>query len=148
MDSLGVVYDDPIATSDVLKAMNLEKGVWVGNVHYDDNPVMAVSMPLRNNDEPIGILRYITSLEAINSTVNRLIILLISVGLAVVVVSGVVSIFLADSIVKPLLEVTKVAEKMADGQLNVRGSIRLKDEIGKLSNTLNYMAEELQKKSK
>lgn len=146
MDSLGVVYDDPIATSDVLKAMNLEKGVWVGNVHYDDNPVMAVSMPLRNNEEPIGILRYITSLEAINSTVNRLIILLISVGLAVVVVSGVVSIFLADSIVKPLLEVTKVAEKMADGQLNVRGSIRLKDEIGKLSNTLNYMAEELQKK--
>ncbi len=35
---------------------------------------------------------------------------------------------------------------MADGQLKVRSSKRFDDEIGRLSDTLNYMAEELIKK--
>lgn len=67
-------------------------------------------------------------------------------GLIVILISGIVSIFLANSIVKPLQEVTKVAEKMADGKLNTRSKITLNDEIGKLASTLNYMAEELIKK--
>ena len=32
---------------------------------------------------------------------------------------------------------------MADGQLNIRSKKKFDDEIGKLSDTLNYMAEEL-----
>ena len=47
-------------------------------------------------------------------------------GIVVIVISGMVSIFLANSIVKPLQEVTKVAEKMADGQLKVRSNIALR----------------------
>ena len=146
MDSLGVVHEGAINTTDVIRAKNMEKGVWVGSVHYDDSPVMAVSLPLRNHEEPIGIIRFITSLEETNSTVNRIILLLVLVGLIVIIISGVVSLFLANSIVKPLVEVTKVAEKMADGQLRVRGEVKIKDEIGQLSNTLNFMAEELLKK--
>lgn len=146
MDSLGIAHEEAINTLDVVKAKDLEKGVWTGNVHYDDSSVMAVSLPIRNHEEPIGILRYITSLDEINSTVNRLVVLLILVGIIVIVISGLVSIFLANSIVKPLIKVTNVAEKMADGQLNVRGHVKINDEIGRLSNTLNYMAEELLKK--
>ena len=146
MDSLGVVHEGAINTADVIRAKNMEKGVWVGNVHYDDNPIMAVSLPLRNHEEPIGIIRFITSLEETNNTVNRITVLLILIGIIVIVISGIVSLFLANSIVKPLLEVTKVAEKMADGQLRVRGEIKINDEIGQLSNTLNFMAEELLKK--
>ena len=72
--------------------------------------------------------------------------LLIWIGLVVIFISGIVSLFLANSIVKPLQEVTEVAEKMANGQLKVRSNVIIKDEIGKLSDTLNYMAEELIKK--
>lgn len=146
MDSLGVVHEGPINTTDVIRAKNLEKGVWIGNVHYDDSPVLAVSLPLRNHEDAIGIIRFITSLEETNNTINRIVVLLILIGLFVIGISGIVSIFLANSIVKPLLEVTKVAEKMADGQLQVRGQVRINDEIGQLSNTLNFMAEELLKK--
>lgn len=146
MDSLGVSYDEPISTLDVLKAKNLEKGVWVGNVDYATSSVMAVSMPLMNNQEPIGIVRFISSLEETNRVIKNISLLLMGIGIIVIVISGLLSIFLANSIVKPLLEVTKVAEKMADGQLKVRSHIKLEDEIGRLSNTLNYMAEELLKK--
>lgn len=146
MDSLGVVYENPINTSDVIKAKNMEKGVWVGYVHYDKNPVMAVSLPLKNHEAPIGIIRFITSLEETNKMINRIITLLILLGFVVIGISGLVSIFLANSIVKPMIEVTKLAEKMADGQLRIRGEVKLDDEIGKLTSTLNYMAEELLKK--
>jgi len=70
----------------------------------------------------------------------------ILVGIAVITISGIVSLFLANTIVQPLKEITQVAEKMADGQLRVRSVKKYDDEIGKLSDTLNYMAEELIRK--
>ncbi len=146
MDSLGIIHDGPLNTTDVLRAKNMEKGVWIGNVQYYDEPVLAVSLPLMNQEEAIGIIRYITSLEATNETINRISMFMIIIGLVVIGISGMVGLILANSIVRPLIEVTRVAEKMADGQLRVRGKVELDDEIGKLSNTLNYMAEELLKK--
>lgn len=146
MDSLGVNQEGEIETSDVIKAKNMEKGVWIGSVPYDNHPVMAVSLPLKNQGEPIGIIRFISSLEETNSMINKIIILLVIVGLAVILISGLVSILLANSIIRPLVEVTEVAEKLADGQYKVRSKIRIDDEIGRLSDTLNYMAEEILKR--
>lgn len=146
MDSLGVVFNEPIRTSDVLKAQNLEKGVWIGNVQYDKYPVLSVSVPLINQGTPIGIVRFVSSLKDTNMTIKRITYLMIAIGAIVISISGVVSLFLANSIVRPLQEVTRAAEKMADGQLNTRSSIQIDDEIGRLSDTLNYMAEEILKK--
>lgn len=146
MDSLGVLDKGAQIIPDVKKAINGEKGVWVGRVDYYDHPVMAVSMMIKNQDQNLGIIRFITSLKETNDIVKTISLLLVSMGLAVIFISGMVSIFLANSIVRPLKEVTMVAERMADGQLKVRSNIQLEDELGRLSNTLNYMAEELIKK--
>lgn len=147
MDSLGVSDQETSSLlPDVEKAINGEKGLWVGNVDYYNKAVMSVSIPIENQDKIIGIIRFVTSLEETKDIINTISILLIWMGLIVILISGIVSVFLANSIVKPLKEVTKVAEKMADGQLKVRSNIPVRDEIGKLSDTLNYMAEELIKK--
>lgn len=146
MDSIGVITTEKISTSDIINAREKEFGTWIGNVDYYDNPVMAVSRILRNQDDEIGIVRFIVSLEETNLIIGRIIRILILMGLVVISIAGLVSIFLANSIVKPLIEVTKIAEKMADGQLKIRSDIKLEDEIGQLSNTLNYMAEELLRK--
>lgn len=146
MDSLGVTSDNFVKTSDIEKAITTGKGVWIGNVPYDDSSVIAVTMPLRNQDNEIGIIRFISSLQETNKIVRRISIFLLWMGLSVIFISGIVSIFLANSIVKPLQEVTFVAQKMADGQFRTRSKLKLEDEIGQLSNTLNYMAEEILKK--
>ena len=146
MDSLGAKNDDTNILPDVQMAITGEKGSWVGNVNYYDSPVMSVSAPIKYEDRVIGIIRFITSLKEVNDTIFTLALAIFGMGIIVVFISGIVSIFLANSIVKPLKEVTEVAEKMANGQLRVRSIIELKDEIGKLSDTLNYMAEELIKK--
>lgn len=146
MDSIGINVQDQNQFPDIIKAMNGERGTWIGKVDYYDNPVMAVSSSIKYQDENIGIIRFITSLKETNDIIKSVSLLLIGMGLIVIFISGMVSIFLANSIVRPLQEVTKVAEKMADGQLKIRSNITLDDEIGRLSNTLNYMAEELIKK--
>lgn len=146
MDSLGVKINDSYMFPDIQMAIAGENGSWVGNVDYYDNPVMSVSAPIKYEDRVIGIIRFISSLKDVNETIFNLALILIGMGIMVIIISGIVSIFLANSIVRPLEEVTQVAEKMANGQLKVRSNIKLKDEIGKLSDTLNYMAEELIKK--
>ncbi len=146
MDSLGATNNDLDLFPDIKKSVNGEKGVWVGTVDYYDSTVMSVSYPIKDQDRIIGIIRFITSLKETNGMVRSISLLLLGMGVIVIFISGMVSVFLANSIVRPLKEVTEVAEKMADGQLRVRSNIKLQDEIGKLSDTLNYMAEELIKK--
>ena len=146
MDSIGAENPDKNILPDVKRAMNGEQGRWIGTVDYYDKPVMSISVPINDNDRMVGIIRFITSLEETNHMISSISMLMIWIGIIVIFISGLVSVFLANSIIRPLQEVTKVAEKMADGQLKVRSNIALEDEIGKLSNTLNYMAEELIKK--
>lgn len=147
MDSIGAYHSTEIInTSDIANALEGERGTWIGNVDYTNSSVMAVSYPLMVEGEIIGILRFISTLEETNKIIKNIAKILLVVGVIVISISGFVSIFLANTIIKPLEEVTQVAEKMADGQLKIRTEKRFDDEIGKLSDTLNYMAEELIKK--
>lgn len=147
MDSIGVIHQfNAIDTSDILMALDGEKGVWIGSVEYDTSPVMAISYPLKIEDRIVGVLRFITSLEETNSIINSIAKVLLIFGLVVIFISGGVSLLLANTIIKPLEDITKVAEKMAAGQLKVRSGTKFNDEIGKLSDTLNYMADELIRK--
>lgn len=146
MDSLGVRNDENLLYPDIESAKENGKGTWTGHVPYDEEPIMAVSMPLKYQGTPIGIIRFVSSLEQTNHIIAQISKFLILMGIFVVLFSGVVSLFLAYSIVRPLAEVTSAAEKMADGQFKTRSRVTLNDEIGRLSNTLNYMADEILKK--
>src|SRR5690606_30074622 len=146
-DSIGYMPDDSrMLTNDVKKALAGEKGRWIGAVPYDDIRVMAVSYPLMVNNEVIGVIRFISSLREVNNEIENISWLFISIGAAVVVIAIIVSIFVANSIIVPLEDITYVASKMAKGNFEIRSKKHCDDEIGKLSDTLNYMAEEIVKK--
>lgn len=146
MDSLGVSLNEDPISMDIVDAVEKGRGVWVGNVSYDTEPVMAVSMPLKYQGSDVGIIRFISSLEQTNLIIGEITKFLVYLGLAVILLSGIVSMFLANSIIKPLREVTAVAEKLADGHFKERSQVKINDEIGRLSQTLNYMADEILRK--
>ncbi len=146
MDSLGVNTSSASLPSDIRAALNGASSRWMGKVSYTSEPVMAVSAPIKFEGQIIGVIRFISSLGDTNKAIGRVILLLTFIGFSVVIISGLVGIFLANSIIQPLKEVTETAEKMADGHLKVRSKVKLEDEIGQLANTLNYMAEELLRK--
>ncbi|MGV2686376.1 two-component sensor histidine kinase, partial [Clostridium perfringens] len=66
MDSIGINDSKLINTPDITKAIKGEAARWIGKVDYYDSKVMAVSYPLIIEGEIIGVIRFITSLEAID----------------------------------------------------------------------------------
>lgn len=145
MDSIGIIQKDVSQMEDVRQAMKGQTGTWIGKTG-DNESVMAMSYPVRFQDKTLGILRFITSLNPVNKEINKLAIVFICIGLAVILISIAVSIYMAQTIVGPLKEVTGAAEKMAGGNFRVQSKKKYDDEIGKLSDTLNYMAQEILKK--
>lgn len=146
LDTLGISSDSPINTSDIIRAQSGEKGTWIGTVPYSPETVMAISVPLVKDNESIAIIRFVSSLAETNRLLKNINILLIAIGLVVITIAGIVGIILANSIVDPLERVSKVAEKMANGQLKIRNDIENDDEIGRLASTLNHMADEIIKR--
>jgi signal transduction histidine kinase len=147
MDSIGTASFEVRGNDDFKKAAQGGIGKWIGNVDYENSKVMAVAAPLKDyNNNIVGVIRFITSLEEVNKQIQQVMFIFVFIGLSVILVVGIVSLFLANSIIEPLKEVTAVAEKMANGAFHFRSKKVYNDEIGRLSDTLNYMAEEIQKK--
>jgi signal transduction histidine kinase len=146
MDSIGVTPEDLSGKKDVKEALGGSIGTWVGNVDYTDEEVMAVSCPLKSGSKPVAVLRLIATLDDINRDVGKITKIFIFIGIAVILICGFLSVLLANSIVEPLKEITGVAEKMSLGNYKIKSIKKNDDEIGRLSDTLNHMAEEILKK--
>lgn len=145
MDSIGVPPGNLSQMEDVKKALNGQRGRWIGKVGYDTSKVMTIAYPLKSGSSIVGALRFTSSLKEVNREIREVAVMFIGIGLFVILVSGIMSIFLSNTIVEPLKEVTFVAEKMAAGDYKIKSTKRYDDEVGKLSDTLNYMAEEILK---
>ncbi len=146
MDSQGTIPGPEEPADDIQDALNNRMGEWVGRLN--GQKVMAVAYPLKSDGEIVGALRLIASTEAIDKDIRNTMKVFIAVGLFVVLIVGLLSIFLANTILVPLREVTDVAEGMAAGDFQMKSRKKRNDEIGRLSDTLNYMADEIIKKEK
>ena len=147
MDSIGVIEDN-VKYIDVEKSLQGEKNNrWIGKVSYYDYKVMALSTPIESDGKVIGVIRLVVSLEAVDKgIINNIIVFFLIISITVLIFSILVSTILAKNIVVPIKKLTIVAEEMAGGDLGVRSDTNSRDEIGKLAKTLDYMAEEIQKR--
>ena len=146
MDSIGVIEDN-VKYIDVEKSLQGEKNNrWIGKVSYYDYKVMALSTPIESDGKVIGVIRLVVSLEAVDKGINNIIVFFLIISITVLIFSILVSTILAKNIVVPIKKLTIVAEEMAGGDLGVRSDTNSRDEIGKLAKTLDYMAEEIQKR--
>lgn len=145
MDSIGMSPKEVDKTSDIHRALSGDRVTSV-STSSDGEAIMSVAKGIGQDDNMLGVVRFITSLEETNNLIRNIIYLLLGVGGIVILISGGVAFILANSIVKPLNKITKIAGFMAEGNLNIRSDIIVPDEIGQLGNTLNYMADEILKK--
>ncbi len=148
LDSEGFENPGQLTGNDFEKAFKGEKGVWIGKTNGGKEHVMAVSYPLKSDTEQVGVLRFITSLNEIDKIIFNISLIFVCIGVAVIIVSFIISIVLAHSIVYPLKNVMRAAELMAQGNLDVKIKKDRNDEIGMLSDTLNYMAKEVKNRER
>lgn len=143
MDSQGIITSET-AGSDIKAALDGKTESWIGTLN--GQKVMTVASPLKSGVQVVGALRFVTSLSGVDQDIFKTEQIFILIGLLVILIVGSVSALLANTIVVPLQEITSVAQKMATGNFQIRSIKKHDDEIGRLSDTLNYLADEIVKK--
>ena len=146
-DSLGVIYLEPLYESDVVEAIGGNTGVWSGRVDYSDEKVMSMSRPIINaSNRNIGVLRMVIGIDNLTAAIIRIATASIFAGMVALLIGFLLSRYFSKTISKPLYEINEVARKLADGQYKIRSNISSPDELEELSDSLNYMAEEIKKR--
>ncbi len=147
LDNIGTTsVGQIIETEDVTSARGGKEGRSVHTPFYDDYNVMSYSVPLYNRTEQVGIIRLITSLKRIDNIIARRNVIFAIFGVVLTGAMIVISFLIANSIVKPINELTEVAEKLAEGKFEERADEKSNDEIGKLASTMNFITENINKK--
>lgn len=132
-----------LQTSDISQALNGAMGRWVGRELSTGEQIMAVSHKFDLGGDHTYVIRYMTALTMVNSKLLVMGLLASAVGVAVLAIVLIISIGMANSIVRPINNITAVSAQMARGRLDVRVKGNYKHELGELASTLNFMAHEI-----
>lgn len=127
---------------DVQVAMTGTPGVWRGKDPLTHEPVLAVSYPLKKYeaDVTLGEVRFATSLTTTLHTVKQITLILILVGLLVLAIVTLLGMLLSWTITRSIKDLKQAADRMTEGDFDIRVRKRYQDELGSLADTLNMMA--------
>lgn len=107
--------------------------------------VMVVYTPLIYEGHVMGVLRYVTSLEIVDSIITRFVIYGCFVCGVIAVLVFLISIQLGNSIVDPLKNIICLTKRMAEGRYEEKIEQIYPYEAGELVAMLNYMGDEITK---
>ncbi len=118
--------------------------IWTGKLDSGENVITLTKVVINSNNEMIGAVRYLMSLEDIRAQINSwylVIIFAFALLVLLLLISGVIFI---NSIVKPIREINDTARMISDGNYDARIDHYLyKDEVGELCDSINNMAEKI-----
>jgi heavy metal sensor kinase len=110
-------------------------------------PIRVVTKPIFLRQKGlVAIVQVASSLEVMEETLNSLARIYVLLVIASVVIASVIGSFLARKALKPVSELTGLARRIGAENLNERINVLTpKDEIGRLTTTINDMFERLEK---
>lgn len=134
-----------LETSDFISASQTgETGVYTGKNESTGEKIMSASAPLVDADgNIIGVLRLVTSLEAVDGRAWVLIFTTIAICLGIILFVFTTNYYFINTIVSPLNLIAQTANKIAEGDMSARIENKYNDEVGELCNSINNMASEL-----
>ena len=120
-----------------------DRGVWRGR-NAAGEKITAMTVLVRYSDGTIcGAVRYLVSMEKVDSQILLLIAVMLLFGMAVIFFVMLSSSYFVSSILNPITEIGQAARKIALGDYESRIEKRYDDEMGDLCDTINYMAGEI-----
>lgn len=146
VSTMGYVPKQTQVPPDYLTALASESGIG-SSVHESEmgEKVMAYTALLPHPAENIVAVRVVTSLTLVDKSIVKLVGISFSAVIFIIACSVFSGMFFIRSIVRPIGEIETTAAKIAEGNLDIRIENKYNDEIGKLSDTINHMAGELDK---
>ncbi|MCL2082540.1 MAG: HAMP domain-containing histidine kinase [Oscillospiraceae bacterium] len=134
-----------IYTSDVKAALETgDTAHWSGNDPVTKEHIMSVSSPLTYAGDTVGVLRYVSSLERLDTRILYILGIGTLVCILFIAVMVVTNTIFVRGILLPLQDVNNVTKRIADGKYGTRIDSVYNDEIGELAAGINNMSNELQ----
>jgi signal transduction histidine kinase len=106
------------------------------NERYNTKTLL-FGMLIGTRDNPL-FLFINTSVEPLDSTISILAEQMVYITVALLILGLLISFFMARSIARPIVKITKSAEVLAQGNYNITFDGKGYDEVEKLAATLNY----------
>ena len=127
---------------DALKSAN-GYGTWTGRLTSGEK-VMAVTRVMRSNfGSTVGAIRYVVSLEDADRQIAIVVGALIIAGLLILLFVILSSYYFMRSILVPIQRIGATSRRIAQGDFKARIQKTNDDELGRLCDTINGMADEL-----
>jgi signal transduction histidine kinase len=115
-----------------------------GSEDGDGGRYVSVSVPLRRGDDIAAVLELASSLEEVDYLYAVLSPrLLAGVGFSLLAIAG-AGLYLGYNVTRTLREIERAANRISQGDFDYRITVTSNDEVGRLTKTINNMAEELQ----
>jgi signal transduction histidine kinase len=142
IDNTGSSSETPVNTGDFHQALHGNIESWTGRSELNEL-IIAVSAPIYDDNNIVGVLRYVSSLEPTYQIIIRYLLLSLLLGATVVAVSFVFARGMSKRILVPIQELVRVTEEVAQGNYKVTAIKYHNDEIGQLVDAVNIMTKEI-----
>lgn len=142
IDSTGSSSTTPVNTGDFHQALHGNIESWTGRSELNEL-IIAVSAPIYDDNNIVGVLRYVSSLEPAYQIIIRYLLLSLLLSVTVVAVSFVFARGMSKRILVPIQELVRVTEEVAQGNYKVTAIKYHNDEIGQLVDAVNIMTKEI-----
>ena len=110
-----------------------------------DNTMISVGMPVMLEDEQKGFLVLHTSVEELEDIQQEMLSIFYMPFVIMMLLVGIVLFFLSGTVIRPIAKINDTAREYAKGNFDAKTGVSRNDEIGELSESLEYMAGELSK---
>ncbi len=108
--------------------------------------VMYAAMPVLSAGQLLGFVRVAMPLDEVQANVNRLSRGLLIAGVLTALVTALLATYTVSRTVAPIRRLTETVQRVAAGDLSGRLLPTTRDEVGQLTRSFNYMADQLQEK--
>ena len=142
IDNTGSSSETPVNTGDFHQALHGNIESWTGRSELNEL-IIAVSAPIYDDNNIVGVLRYVSSLEPTYQIIIRYLLLSLLLSATVVAVSFVFARGMSKRILVPIQELVRVTEEVAQGNYKVTAIKYHNDEIGQLVDAVNIMTKEI-----
>ena len=152
LDQYGIKTGDVVNYDDVNKALTASQdyNFYIYSISETKDHIMSISVPLKVNNVVEGVVRYSVSLKKADNAIFRVVCIIFIGGLVILLICLLLSLRFADSLIKPIQDLKKTANQLAQGNynINLENEKLHDDEIGDLVKTFDHMAKEIDKTRK
>ena len=141
LSSYGLTTGTSPGTSDITEAIQTgELRSYRGADPQTGENILSVSSPLSFNGKVVGVMRYVTSLQAVNRQIwlSMLVVFLIAVVCISLVFFS--NLLFINNVVEPVAEVTQAAKRISAGSYGIQVENKYDDELGELVDNMNDMS--------